>query len=542
MPFLQMEPQAGKKRKRTEKANTRPSKIKSAQPSDEQTLEDEVLQLESQVLESRKHYNNIPKLLALARRQDLITDDTLLSAIALCRIYTRLFASDALAKSKEEDGTEEVIVRWLRERLDEYIQLLCDSVRDGSETVQSPLLSLAMRMVKEQINYDGSKEWTKGIFPRVVDAALAGGEIIWEEFCATFCAEYDDVRVFTLVHLTERLHTNPDEELVNATINLLLELKPPPEENDKTTLFASQIAKGVQNLVSSKKQRKAAQGAWLAILKSPLSKQQNKQILGALVDSIVPWFTKVEMLMDYLTDSFNVGGATSLLALSGLFHLMQERNLDYPSFYQKLYSLLDEDLLHSKHRSRFFRLLDVFMGSTHLPAALVASFIKRLSRLALHAPPAAIVVVVPWIYNMFKRHPQCTFMLHRTARTAEQRAAWETEGFKDPFDASETDPMETQAIDSSVWEIVTLQSHWHPNVATLAKIVSEQFTKQSYNLEDFLDHSYKSLLDAELGKEMKKTPVVEWEIPKHVFLEETAGVEGLNVFGMLMRDVIQESS
>jgi U3 small nucleolar RNA-associated protein 19 len=63
----------------------------------------------------------------------------------------------------------------------------------------------------------------------------------------------------------------------------------------------------------------------------------------------------------------------------------------------------------------------------------------------------------------------------------------------DPFLPDEEDPMETEAIESCLWEIVMLQSHYQPNVATLAKIISEQFTKQSYNLEDFLDHSYASV-------------------------------------------------
>lgn len=197
--------------------------------------------------------------------------------------------------------------------------------------------------------------------------------------------------------------------------------------------------------------------------------------------------------MDFLTDSYNTGGSTSLLALSGVFYLIQERNLDYPSFYLKLYSLLDRGILHSKHRSRFLRLMDTFLASTHLPAVLVASFIKRLSRLALNAPPAAIVVIVPWIYNILKKHPACTFMIHRETRGAEAKALLEEEGLTDPFLEDEEDPMETKAIDSCLWEIVTLQSHYHPNVATLAKIISEQFTKHSYNLEDFLDHSYGSV-------------------------------------------------
>ncbi len=213
---------------------------------------------------------------------------------------------------------------------------------------------------------------------------------------------------------------------------------------------------------------------------------------------IVPWFQNVELLMDFLTDSFDTGGATSLLSLSGLFYLIQEKNLDYPDFYLKLYSLLDINLLHSKHRSRFLKLLNTFTSSTHLPAVLVASFIKRLSRLALHAPPAAIVAIVPWVYNMLQSHPTCTFMIHRESRSTKEKELLDDEGMDDPFVMDEQNPMHTGGIESSLWELETLQSHYHPNVASLAKIISEQFTKSSYNLEDFLDHSYSSVSNREL--------------------------------------------
>jgi U3 small nucleolar RNA-associated protein 19 len=251
-------------------------------------------------------------------------------------------------------------------------------------------------------------------------------------------------------------------------------------------------------LYSLNAHKKRAQGAWLAVMSLDMDKEQRKGILSLMENTIAPWFIKPELLMDFLTDSYDTGGSTSLQALSGIFYLIRERNLDYPEFYKKLYSLLDSSLLHSKHRSRFFRLLETFLGSTHLPAVLVASFIKRLSRLTLFAPPAAVVAVVPYVYNLLKVHPSCTFMIHREVRGATQNEILENEGMIDPFRAEEEDPMETHAIESSLWEIVTLQSHYHPNVATLAKIISEQFTKHSYSLEDFLDHSYGSVSDTRL--------------------------------------------
>ena len=223
----------------------------------------------------------------------------------------------------------------------------------------------------------------------------------------------------------------------------------------------------------------------MALLRRVLSRSQRKRVLELVSYRIAPWLLKPELLMDFLTDSFNIGGSISLLSLSGLFYLMQQKNIDYPQFYEKLYSLLDSNLLHSKHRSRFFRLLDTFLASTHLPAALVASFIKRLARLSLFAPPSAVVVVIPWIYNLLKSHPSCTFMISRNGEVDRDEETW-----GDPFRQNESDPMETDALESSLWEIQMLQSHYHPNVATISKIISEQFTKHAYNLEDFLDHSY----------------------------------------------------
>ena len=237
-------------------------------------------------------------------------------------------------------------------------------------------------------------------------------------------------------------------------------------------------------------QKQRAQETWIAILRQHLNTSQRKTLLTLMPSKISPCFSQLEILMDFLTDSFDAGGSTSLLALSELFHLIQEKNLDYPQFYQKLYSLLDSSVLHSKHRSQLFRLVHEFLASTHLPGALVASFIKRLSRLCLYSPPSGIIATVPWIYNLFKLHPICTFMIHKAPVSQMGEYSYKSVMEKDPFRAYECDPMATYAEESSLWEIESLQSHYHPNVATMAKIISEQFTKQSYALEDFLGHSY----------------------------------------------------
>ncbi|KAL2408290.1 Nucleolar complex protein 4 [Exophiala dermatitidis] len=267
-----------------------------------------------------------------------------------------------------------------------------------------------------------------------------------------------------------------------------------------------------------------AMDSYASLIAGPMSTAQRKQLLKQLQSpAAIATLRRPEILMDFFTDSLDMGDlGLAVPALQGLFHLITTRNLDYPAFYPRLYALLDKDLLHSKYRSRVLRHLDIFLApQNHLPAATIASFIKRLSRLCLFAPPSAIVAIVPFIYNLLKTHPTTTFMIHRPPHPPYTK--FKHNLGNDPFDPAEPDPQVTNAIDSSLWELDTLRSHYHPTVASIARIIAEQFTKQQYNLEDFLDHGYSSLLQSDLNKKDKKPPVVEYKIPKKIFTSDNEG-------------------
>ncbi|KAI2473052.1 CBF/Mak21 family-domain-containing protein [Annulohypoxylon bovei var. microspora] len=521
-----------KRSKTSAKANKR-TKAEAESNDSEDDPQAEILLLENAILESKKNYNNITTLLELAQK-DGDNDSTQLAMVSLCRVFLRLFASGNLARRDGQSEKDIVVVQWLKKRLGEYKQIMLSAL--DQEESASTALTLVMRILQSEGKYTNDKDesnFPKVFLREIVEALVRdGSEDIRQEFCEKFLAEYADIRFYTFKALKDILSIESsesiDESLFDNAFDLLSFFEDVPDSVEDMSQFYVDAPKKKSDPVKSINQHKRqAQEAWLALFNLGPNREQRKNVLQIMTKSIAPWFTKPELLMDFLTDSYDSGGATSLLALSGVFYLIQERNLDYPSFYRKLYSLLDANILHSKHRSKFFRLLDTFLSSTHLPAVLVASFIKRITRLCLHAPPAAIVVVIPWVYNLFKKHPLCTFMMHRVPRTPEEKEILENEGMADPFVADEEDPMETCAIDSCLWEVVQLQSHYHPNVATIAKIISEQFTKQSYNIEDFLDHSYSSLLDAELSKQVKKPPVVEFMIPKRVFLPQdpASGIE-----------------
>jgi U3 small nucleolar RNA-associated protein 19 len=505
--------QSAKRKRKT--SEPRPSK-RARSESSEEDVQAQILLLETEIFESKKNYNNITALIKLLRDDSEGADGSVVASISLCRVFTRLMVSGEMAKPHGATEKEVVVAKWLKERYSEYKAAIL--VLLAEESISLTALTLCMRLLKtEGQHFYNSKEYN---FPTrflvdIIRVLLRHGSdgSARKEFSEKYVKEYDDIRFYTLEAvelvyipgylfipnfcrkiLVEAQTQPPESALFGNSLQVLIAIESVPEtKQELEDFYVLAPKKTAHALYSLSQHKKRAQGAWLALMNLELNKEQRKTILRLMATSIAPWFLKPELLMDFLTDSYDAGGSMSLLALSGVFYLIQEKNLDYPSFYRKLYSLLDSEILHSKHRSRFFRLLDTFLSSTHLPAILVASFLKRLSRLTLNAPPGGVVAVVPWIYNLLKKHPTCTFMIHRETRTAEAREIFENQGMDDPFLPDEEDPMETHAVESCLWEVVMLQSHYHPHVATLAKIISEQFTKYSYNLEDFLDHSYGSV-------------------------------------------------
>ncbi|CAL1714795.1 unnamed protein product [Somion occarium] len=248
---------------------------------------------------------------------------------------------------------------------------------------------------------------------------------------------------------------------------------------------------------------------WLTLLpllsvgSSENSKALAARALNVMHGGVMPHLTRPVLVMDWIASCVDYGGTVGLLALNALFILIKDYNLDYPSFYTRLYAFLDRDVLHVKHRARFFRLMELFLSSTLLPATLLASFVKRLARLSLNAPPAAIVMVIPFTYNILKKHPALMVMIHRADDVPQDE--------QDPFNPSEPNPTLTNAIESSLWELYSQRNHYHSAVSTLARIFEEAFTKPNYSLEDFLDHTYTTLYETEAKRKIKKEPALALE-------------------------------
>ncbi|OAC98536.1 hypothetical protein MUCCIDRAFT_149945, partial [Mucor lusitanicus CBS 277.49] len=424
---------------------------------------------------------------------------------SLNRVYTSFLMAGDLKKLKnvDESSAKAKVNAWLREQYSDYLAHVRGLLSSDEPGLQLPAFTILMNNIKSEsenfMNTNGSYHFANNVYGPIVKEIIFNtnfNEHLRKEIVDKYLNVYDDLRHYFLKDAAKKAKLNAEDTetgddnlglVANNVFAILESIRTMPTEASEIDEFwtdqpaATKTKKRKHPLLQLSVHKRGFTDCWLKLMKLPLSEEMYKKILLILHKRILPHLSEPKLLMDFLTDSYNVGGAVSLLALNGLFTLITEHNLDYPDFYTKLYSLLDRNVMHVKYRSRFFRLLELFLSSAYLPAALIAAFIKRMARLSLTAPPAASVIIIPFIYNLLKRHPTCMTLIHSNKAVEEAT---------DPFSMDNLNPYECRAIESSLWEVQTLSQHYYANVSTLAKIFGEQFLKPKYNLEDFLDHTY----------------------------------------------------
>lgn len=224
--------------------------------------------------------------------------------------------------------------------------------------------------------------------------------------------------------------------------------------------------------------RKNLNKAWTCAVRWELNETTHKQMLIVLLETVLPHLDKPVLLTDFLMDSLDVGGPISLLALQGVFTLIQQHNLTYPNVYEKLYSMFEPEIFHTKFKARLFYLADIFLSSISLPEILVAAFVKRLARLSLVAPPQDIIIILYFIGNLIIRHPGLKRLIgHPNGGQIPQ----------DPYLMDERAPIHSHALESSLWEIVSLQQHSLPSISQAARFISSPLPQAEWDLAKVLE-------------------------------------------------------
>ena len=190
-----------KKRKRENKKQAPLKRARSeSSESGQYDGQGEILLLETEIFESKKNYNNIPKLIKILQSSDNGSDQSIIAAISLCRVFTRLLAAGSLEKTKGAAEKEMLVVKWLRERHAEYKKALLHML--GSVESTETVLTLCMRMLKTEgqylkrgQDYSFPIQLLKDIVHKLLKTSIQ--EELRKEFIENYVEEYDDIRFYT---------------------------------------------------------------------------------------------------------------------------------------------------------------------------------------------------------------------------------------------------------------------------------------------------------------------------------------------------------
>ncbi|ETM49915.1 hypothetical protein L914_05929 [Phytophthora nicotianae] len=553
----------------------------------------EIKQLEAKIKEDVKQINELPKVVKALQHSDKAVAQAAMQSMRRVLLFF-LEKGDLKPKPTQQEAAKkakgtatQAIDKFHQWLWDVYVNFIKEMLQWlGDAQADSNLRVGALRTLMEFVSREGeirgenAPAFGNETFARVVQE-LAKTEKLKGELASVFKGEYVgaymDVQYYMLKNLAQILDNAEEQDLtlVANALRLLGMVQMPYDAEEITSFLVEPKNSNLpeQELVSSDEEsddeeeevlatagtkRKAADSkanktkktrglhsvkqhqhafslAWIAVLRHKLPQASYKKVLVQLPDDIMPHLVNPLLLADFLTDSYSIGGVTSLLALNSLFILIQDYNFDSPDFYNKLYALLDDPSLYSaKQRDRFFGLLNLFLSSTHLPAYTVAAFAKRLSRSALTAEPGAILFIIPMVYNLILRHKECLQLIHRTgAFTAAEKAAKRREELSsgsavdaaakklssektelvlkdghDPFINDELDPIKCNALQSSLWELYTMKHHYNADVALKARMFEEKLRHQFVDVDESMEITYKSLFDKQLKrKEKGKVPL-----------------------------------
>ncbi|CAL5354820.1 unnamed protein product [Camellia sinensis] len=266
-----------------------------------------------------------------------------------------------------------------------------------------------------------------------------------------------------------------------------------PKADDKQ----NKVEQSSNNVLSAvniaKKMKLKFTKAWISFLRLPLPVDLYKEVLVTLHQAVIPYLSNPIMLCDFLTRSYDIGGVISVMALSSLYILMTQHGLEYPNFYEKLFALLVPSIFMAKHRAKFFELLDSENGD---------GTSRDNSRV-----------------EDGETEDSCT----KPEISTEPEISSKKSGI-DHFNNEESNPVKTDAMRSSLWEIDTLRHHYCPPVSRFVLSLENDLTVRSKTTEvavkDFSSGSYATIFRAEIGRRVKQVPLAFYKAtPSSLFSE-----------------------
>ncbi|XP_017880756.1 nucleolar complex protein 4 homolog isoform X2 [Ceratina calcarata] len=459
--------------------------LPGASPS--QKMSSKLLRQKAQeFLTSRKHANNLVDIIS---QWDESTLSCLLTIETIFVEVLRrgdMYLERTISLTISEPSPEARYIEWLRNCYEEVWEKILDSMEKYRPAVKQQALTTAIKLMAEEgrnplepignVGYYFPLHRLKPMLMKLLSPEEDNTNLISRFQEVT---EYPDALYYTwkcLPSLTPK--RQPHEIYIQNLLELIHKLSLPKEiEESKMSENKNLLCKPHQATKSfvwdQAGARRALNKVWACVMHWELTPQSHKKLLIVLLERVMPHLEKPVLLTDFLMDSLDADGPIGLLALQEIFH--------------------------TKYKPRLFYLSDLFLSSTHLPEALVAAFAKRLARLTLVAPPEDILIILLFVGNLLLRHPGLKRLIDRPQGGETEQ----NNGAGDPFLMEERDPLSSNALLSSLWEIKALQWHIMPSIASTARFIREPLPSVEYDMASALERTGGHLFDSELKNKVK---------------------------------------
>eukprot|EP00301_Raphidiophrys_heterophryoidea_P019924 c4742_g1_i1.p1 GENE.c4742_g1_i1~~c4742_g1_i1.p1 ORF type:complete len:553 (+),score=131.91 c4742_g1_i1:46-1659(+) len=514
----------------------------------DRSILENIKRLETEVLtQGRKKLAGLTELLGYTEAASTVV--ALQAIQSLRSIFTSLvdmgdigICAEQIRKKQQKQQApgvhQEKYLHWISDKYDSFLKVLMRHVQSNQNSMQTPAFNTVMHLIKAQSDasarFHCGDRWDKQNFLRLMWNTINSPNLSQEflEYVMTKHIRcFGDINLRFLEAIPDFIHRGAPEEVAleekaraltatdlgDSLVRFMWAYGVPPQSElpnffvfDADSLSGKKSKKRKRNQSNddddvtkpvSKALKTAYSSGWMAVATSAsLSPASIQLILQGMHTRILPRVNQPLRLADFLIACYSHGGAISVLSLDSLFVLMRDFKLEYPDFYLRLYGLFDHTLLHSKFRDRFFELSEKFLSSGHLPAYLVAAFIKRTCRLCLQAPPTAIQLALMFVHNTVNRHRACMCLLNRPSAAGSVMAS-------DPFRMDESDPAKSNALESSLWELELLFEHYFPDTAHTARTFQNDFKLTLFDLSTVQNLSYSKFFDKEVGRKVKLYPV-----------------------------------
>eukprot|EP01080_Neovahlkampfia_damariscottae_P000844 gene844-9093_t len=508
----------------------------------------DIQKIEEQILSNKKNINQLLDLFQICEesKDDKTTLSSLQSIFNVFSVYLKKEQKNTPSVAREEYN------EWLNSNLNDFFDLILLNLFKTKSTEKC--FTLYFQSITNEIIFSKTKK--EDIINHRIEQILEKltYEIetsvkVMEIFKVNYLIEYQDILYYTLDVLSKLIQKKKCTKLstLNFCKNLLLiadKIEIPTkfkflllenssiQSSDSTNQKKRKIKNTKHELENSIEYKKVFQNYWISFLQiKDMPLVVYHLVLIKMSQEIIPNFENPFLLNDFIAGSFDKGGDIAVLSMESLFTLITKYNLIYPNFYDKLYSILNVDLFKtSSYSSKFKKLVFKFLNSSHLPQYIVASFIKKLSRLCLFVPPHSIIYILSLIYHLIQKNPDLRNLIHRVEEFSNSDSSgplnigkdrleiWEG---NDPFQFEELDLKKTNAGESTLWEIETLKSHWNPQVTEFVKSFKEKIidSQPGFKVDDYVFLSYDHLFEEEFNSMNENETYFQYEKKKN-FLQE----------------------